>query len=239
MQYSDIKSKVYLFTKSNVNSIPDATMVILVNNALERVESMIMRYDGRWNWDDSNQIDLPIATTSLVTSQQDYSILTSFLNVLRVELKDSNGNWIKLEPFDQSDLKYQTITDYMKTSGTPRQYDLIGNSIFLYPAPNYTQADSLKIYYQRPPSYFVAADTTKQPGINPLYHNLIALYASYDYAIANGLKNANQLMASIQVQEDSMEEDYSNRLNDEPLRLTISTPYGSWWGGFGGWRSGR
>lgn len=240
MTYSDIKTKVYFYTKTNSNSLGDSVIVTLINSAVDRPTSLIMQYDRRWNWDDTNQTDLPIATADLVTNQQDYQLSVAFLEILRVELKDSNGNWTKLEPFNQSDLKYTTLTDYQKTAGTPIQYELIGSSVFLYPKPSYTQTASLKIYYQRPASYFISTDTTKQPGFNSMYHELVPLWASYQYATANGLKNSNQLMAAIQLLEDAMEEDYSNRLADEPLQITIARTGGwGWGGGWGGWRPGR
>lgn len=219
MTYSEIVAKVYLYTKTNSTSLPSDTLVILANNALERVTSLILQSDGRWEWDDTNQTDLPIGVTALVANQQDYSFSVNFLEILRLELKDANGNWNKLTPFDMTDLRYESLTDFLKTAGTPRYYEKLGSSVFLYPPPSYSQANSLKVYFQRPPSYFVAGDTTKQPGFSALYHDLIPLWASYDFAVANGLTNANQIMASIQMKEAALAEDYANRGADEPLRI--------------------
>jgi len=222
MIYTDIKTLVYTLTKTNVTSLSDATMVIFANNALERVASIIMTLDGRWQWDDTNNTDLPIATTNLVSGQQDYSIASSHLAITGVELKDTSGNWVPLTPIDQNDIKYNpSTTDFMKGGGTPRHYDKAGVSIFLYPIPNFSQSASLKIRYQRGPSYFVAGDTTKQPGFNALYHDLIPLWISYNYALANSLSNANQILAEIQRKEEEMRCDYQMRNKDEPLKLKV------------------
>lgn len=219
MIYTDIVSKVYSLTKTNSTSFPATDLVIEANNALERVESLIMQADHRWQFDDTNQTDLPIATTALVTDQQDYAPAVSYLSITRVELKDQVGNWHLLTPFDQTDLYDQSLTDFLKTSGLPTSYDKVGNSIFLYPKPNYSQAASLKLYFKRGPSYFVYNDTTKTPGFNALYHDLVPLWVAYNYALANGLNNANQLFAEITRKEENLQNDYALRGKDEHISL--------------------
>lgn len=225
MTYNDIKSKIYLLTKTNATSFPVADLTILANNALDRVASIIMKSDGRWQWDDTNQTDLPIATTGLVTDQQDYSMDVDHLEVTRVEIKDQNGNWVLIDPIDQQDLYDQSLTDFLKSSGQPRFYDKIGNSFFLYPKPDYTQAASLKVWFKRGPSYFTTSDTTKTPGFSTLYHDLIPLWVSYDYGLANGSSNVNLLMQEIQRKEEALREDYSLRAKDEHIKLSARRSY--------------
>lgn len=222
MTYNDIKSKVYLLTKTNSTSFPNDDLVILANNALDRVTSLILQADGRWQWDDTNQTDLPIATTNLVSGQQDYSLSVDHIEIQRVEAKDSNGNWYLLKPLDKAEIKI-ALNEYFDTDDTPRYYDKVGNSVFLYPAPNYSQSASLKLYFSRPASYFVSGDTTKKPGFNALFHDLIPLWVAYDYGLANGLSNVNLLMQEIQRKETELLESYQKRSKDEPLRFR--TPY--------------
>ena len=174
-----------------------------------------MQSDARWQWDDSNTLDLPIATTGLVASQQDYTLSIAHLDILRVEVMDSNGGWSKLQPIDQADLYGQSLNSFFGTPGGPRYYDKYGQSLFLYPAPDYTQAASLKVYFQRGPEYFTTSDTTKAPGFNTLYHDLIPYWIAYNYAIANGKGNASALMAEIQRKEDALQEDYALRSKDD------------------------
>ena len=45
-----------------------ATFTRYINEALNRVASLIMTADGRWQWDDTNTTDYPIGTTDLVTT---------------------------------------------------------------------------------------------------------------------------------------------------------------------------
>lgn len=219
MTLDQIRTKTYFLTSTNLSSFPDATLVNEANNALERMVSLINAADGRWQFDDTNNTDLPIATTDLVLNQQDYSLATSHLEITRVELKDASGNWQLLQPIDQTDVYNQSLTDFMKTTGTPVYYDKLANSVFLYPTPNYAQSGSLKLYFERGPNYFLTSDTSKQPGFNTLFHDLIPMWIAYNFAIANGKKNASLLLTEIQRKEDALTEYYALRAHDDPIRL--------------------
>ncbi len=222
MNINDIRNKTYFLTStSGIDDFPDEVLIPEANNALERIASLIIQSDGRWQWDDYNNSNLPIATTGLITDQQDYKLQTDHLEVTRMEVLDNNPTptWHKLIPIDQADIVGQSMTSFMSSSGLPIYYDKIGASVFLYPAPNYTQASSLKLYFQRQPSYFVTSDTTKIPGFNSLYHDLIPLWISYNFAMANGKSNANSLMAEITLREDALREDYALRGRDDHIRL--------------------
>jgi len=215
MTFSDICNKVYFLTSTNAASFPIAQITLEANNALDRISSLIMQSDARWQWDDSNNTDLPIATTALVSGQQDYTLAVAHLDILRVEIQGTNGGWSKLQPFDQSDLYSRSLTDFMKTPGAPKYYDKSGASVFLYPPSNYTQAASLKIWFQRGPIYFATTDTSKTPGINVLYHDLIPLWVAYNFALANGKSNSAALQNEIKIKEDALQEDYALRSKDD------------------------
>lgn len=219
MTLNDIRSKIYFLTSTNSTSFPDASLIIEVNNAYERTVALINAADGRWQFDDSNNIDLPIATTDLVANQQDYSLATSHLEITRAEILDSNGNWNRLQSFDQADVYNQSLTDFMKTAGLPIFYDKLANSVFLYPKPNYSQAASLKLFFERGPNEFVTGDTTKQPGFNTLFHDLLPLWVAYNFAIANGKQNAAIIQAEITLREAALQEYYALRSHDDPIRL--------------------
>lgn len=224
MTISDIVTKVYFQTKTNSTSYAAADMLIAINNAYERVASLIINADGRWQWDDSNQTDLPSATTALVASQQDYQLATSHLRITRAELKDTSGTWRLLGPIDQTDESYLALSQIAGTTGVPLYYDKLGGSVFLYPTPNYSQAASLKLYYERSPSLFTSGEVstgTKTPGFNSLYHDLIPLWVSYDYCVANGLQAASGYMQEIVRREAQLQLDYSKRDKDDPARLQM------------------
>lgn len=169
-----------------------------INAWYDRVASLIIKADDRWEWDDNNKTDLPIATTSLVANQQDYSISgESFLKILKVEIKDSSGNWKALTPISLEDKRGESMTDYLKTAGTPVEYDKLGNSIFLYPKPSTTISGGLKVYYQRNVTHFTTASTTTVPGFAELYHRILSYGAAFDYAVANGMNGKMSTLAAL------------------------------------------
>ncbi len=214
--YGDISSntdRLYQFTR-------------LINEGLNRVTALLLSVDGRWQFDDTNYTDLPIGKTNLVTTlgseQQDYAFAVSHLKILGVEVLDSTGNWVQLDPIDQRDIKSGTITDFMKTAGMPQYYDKVGNSILLYPKPAANQVTStqgLKVRFQRPPSYFSYDDTIKTPGFNSLYHNLVALIASRDYAMSKTLQNARGLSDRVLLMETALLDTINNRSKDEQIQI--------------------
>lgn len=229
MTLSDIQNKVYFLTKTNSSNYTNADMLIAINNAYNRVASLILRSDDRWSWDDSNQTDLPSATASLVSSQQQYTLATSHLSIDRVEVKDTAGNWTELDQIDQQMLKgaqKQALASYLSTAGKPLQYDLIGASVLLYPMPNYNQSASLKLYFTRGPAEFTSGQLssgTAVLGFNSLFHELVPLWIAYDFAVANGRKTASGFLAAINLKEAELYRFYGLRNRDMRPRFTVST----------------
>lgn len=220
MTIDQIRQKAYFLTStSGTDDFPDEVLIGEANNALERVGTIIIQSDGRWQWDDYNNSNLPIARTQLNEDQQDYQLEVDYLEVLRMEVIDTDGNPHKLQPIDMVDVHDTSLAGYLNTSGLPMFYDKYGSSVYLYPKPNYTQALSLVIYFQRLPSYFVIADTDKSPGFNGMYHDLIPLWIAYNFALANGKSNAQALMKEITMREDALREDYALRSKDDPIGL--------------------
>jgi len=193
------------------------------NRWLDRVVSLILQADNRWQWDDTNQTDLPIATTSLVANQQDYSISTAgFLRILKVECKNSAGNWIALKQIDINQLKGTAMSEYRKIAGTPAEFDLLGESVFLYPKPSYTSSGGLKVYFQRVPDYFAADDTDQEPGFAAPFHRILSYGAALDYAIAKEMQGKIPLLQNeINKLEVALIDFYSTRNRDFKQRITL------------------
>lgn len=236
MTYAQIQDLVYELTKTNSTSLPVATLNLYTQPAEDRIAQLILSSDAKWQYDDGNRTtDVPIDTMNLVSAQQDYSLAVTYLSLDRVEVKDSSGNWHRLTQIDQQDFKggnSQSLTDYQKTNGLPAEYDLVGTSVFLYPAPNYSQANSLKFFYTRGPLKFDyttskftdgTGSTSSTPGFNSLFHELISLWASYKYAVANEMTNAPGIFAAIQRMENELVAFYGLRDRDTRSRISAST----------------
>ena len=155
----------------------------LINERLKKVNSLIWKATGTWEYDDSNQTDLPIATTDLVDGQQDYSLPSYVQKIMRVEVLDSDGNARALTQIDQSEIS-QALTEYHEDAGLPTAYDLIGGSIFLYPKPSssyVTLTNGLKIYFSRDVVEFNSTATNTEPGFVENFHRMLSIGASLDY----------------------------------------------------------
>lgn len=221
MTFTEILTEARRLVKADSTSYPTSEITESANRALDRAVALIREAEGRWQWDDTNATDLPVATTALTDGIQDYELDATHYEMERVEVQDETGKWTKVHPIDQADIYDQAMSDFLSTAGVPQYYDKVGRSILLYPTPSYTQADSLKVFYKRGPSYFTTSDTTKTPGINPLFHRLLPLNCAYDYAFINQLTVAPSLQDKILTMEDDLINHYARRDRDDKIRLRV------------------
>lgn len=222
MTYSEIVEDINFFCSTTTATYSAANVVRNVNNWYKKCISWILEADNRWQFDDSNNTDLPIATTDLVSGQDNYSFGSDWLKVLRIDVKDSAGAWITLSPIDQSDIigAYDSFED---TDGTPKYFDTVGGSIILKPATSYASADGLKVFFQRSGDDFTVSDTTKTPGFSANFHRVISLGASYDWAIVNNPSKATTLRSEIEQLKTELQTFYGERAKYEKTQLTPKT----------------
>jgi len=184
-----------------------------INEWYKRVNVLIWKSIGTWEYDDSNFSDLPIATTTLVASQQDYEIPSVAQRIDRVEVLNDDGDYQLLKPFDKSEIGL-AMSEYRETAGMPRYYDLVGRSVFLYPKPaagDITTTAGLKIYFSRTVDQFLYTDTTASPGFNVDYHRILSLGAAKDYAISYELNILPYLKGQIDEMEKELKHFYAHR----------------------------
>lgn len=187
-----IVQDTYFEASTNASAYPIADLTRNANTALDNVLTLILGADGKWQFDSTNSTDLPIGTTSLISGQQDYTFDEEYLVIKSIECSDSQGKWTKLIPIDNYD-EPMALSEFATTNGIPKYYDKMGESILLYPAPNYsigvndTPEGGLRAYFQRKIDYFTTSDTTKEPGFAKHLHKYIPLYCSYVYACAKDL----------------------------------------------------
>lgn len=222
MTYSELVSDVKFFIAGDSTKTVDYTAADIntaLNQYYNEVISIILGVNGSWEWDDTNYTNLPVFTDNIVSGQADYSLdldSGTVLNFIKLRIKDSSGTWIDLEPIGHHQKEWIEGED--AASGTPEYYDKVGESIILYPTPNYSSSEGLKIYIQRTPDYFTTGDTTQAPGFNPLYHRYLSLGAALDYCVVNSMTDrANYLMAKLTEMKQRIMADFSRRSRDEKL----------------------
>jgi hypothetical protein len=193
MQFSSLVNKnglvqdTLFMTRSTTGSYPLEEITRNINSEYHNVNRLIWESADDWHFDDSNKTDLPVSTTDLVHNQQDYSIPSTAQRIRRVEVKDINGNYTKLEPLISEDID-GSLKEFMDTPGVPVYYDLVDASIFLYPKPSsasVTTTSGLDIYFDRDISEFTTASTTASPGFATPFHRILSLQAAIDFTEDN------------------------------------------------------
>lgn len=199
----------------------------LANQAQNRVVSLIQENDRRWKWADSNNGTRDIGVTNIVSGQDNYTMEVYHLKIREIRVLNKNGEWKTLTSKDR-----RLMTDTEKNaSGEPESYDVDGNSLMLYPTPDYSATSGLEIHYQGTPDDFEATDTTKEPGFCPLFHRLVSLYPSQDWLLANSTAQnpmthkINNVENLINKMEYSLVEHYRSRDEDEAPKFYLKRTY--------------
>lgn len=205
MTISDINAFARFLSDSDTTSYTAANLLITVNNAYEEVVGkIIVGTNGGWNFDDFNFTTHPIATTTLVSGQQDYAFDTSLLILEGLDVLTKDGIYLELFPIDKSEIRERfgiALSEYAKTNGLPREYDKQGSSVFLYPAPDngitVTLAAGLKAYFKRTASIYTSAEVTtgtKTPGFASPFHPIISYMAALPYCMNYKKDRVSMLM---------------------------------------------
>lgn len=220
-----IAQQVRSFMRVDDTQWPTVKIANSVNNWHDTVTGYAIGADRRFQFDDSNHTKLPIGTTNLISNQAEYSFLTDeqnnpILNLLRIDILDTDGNYRKLQTIDEADIEY-ALDEFESTAGKPLFYDKIADNIIkLYPKPSASVTAGLKFYFQRAGSYFTDADTTKQPGVSPLLHRGYVIAAAYDGAMTLGLENLQFLGDERNKEEEKMKQYFAIRNTDEVIVIT-------------------
>jgi hypothetical protein len=228
MVFSDTTNKAGIVEQTRGLMRVDSTqyptwkIVNSANNWLDYVVSYGIGHDKFLQFDDTNHTKLAEGTSDLTINVTDYSFLTDeqgnpITTLLGISIL-TNSKYVPLTPVDRSQVDMGT---FAQTSGTPTQYDKIADNIIrLDNKPSATVAAGLKYYFQRAGSYFIAADTTKQPGVNPALHRGFVIASAYDGALELGLANTNALSIELEKEKQKLKDYFGTRNNDQPRRLT-------------------
>lgn len=228
MQFSNtstsagILEDIDFICETNSTSYPTADKVRNSNRWYYKAITWILKANRTWEFDDTNLTDLPIATTTMVASQKDYALPTDLLKLIRVEVKDASGNFQTLDPINQDDIKVG-LTEFQETDGMPKYYDIIGNSVFLYPSPSSSQTtltSGLKLYYSREVDAFTSSDTTQEPTIAEPFHRILSYGASFDWFVARGnTQKAGLMRQELAVFQKELRDFYGDR--NENLKTKV------------------
>lgn len=195
LPHKSLIHELWALCDADVTSYPLKDVIRRINAALEELVGRIINADGTWEYDDTNYTDLPVGTGTLIEAQQSYTFAAEYLTIERVKVKDINANWSILTPLSESELGGEAIEEYFTATGMPTHYDIVGDTIYLYPAPTSTSvtlASGLKVHFKRTAKLFTMSDSTTitsgeeddEPGLPSPYHILLAYMAAIPYCMS-------------------------------------------------------
>lgn len=238
MQYSDTTNKNGIVQLAEWGlGLPDgaisgdtynlAIFTSLANSAQFDLMRAIMRHRDGWDIDDTTYTDYAIATTPLVANQRDYPFPTNLLKINRVDISYDGTNYYRVNPIDSAEIGYGIGNDEKvdeKFSVTEPRYDVRANSLFLYPRAD--SADGyIRIEYDREIDKFETTDTTKEPGIDETFHDLLVLNIKLRWAVAQDMEKAKNLKTLYDEKMIELGLYYGDKLPDEELAVVGNTEY--------------
>lgn len=233
-----LTQEITFLTGLDTNAVSDKIRARHANEWYHKAALLAWKSDPDWQFDDPNIatsqsdnswtydatfVGLPRATRDMVDDTRIYRLPTNAFSVERVEVKRSDGNFYVVDPIEESKIPRTNalegaanfaISEFYKTKGMPRYYNLVGANIELFPAPDSTQTTitaGLKIYVARTIDKFISTDSSQEPALPEQFHHILSLGASYDIAVAKGLENAKTLKARLDELFFEMQDYYTKR----------------------------
>jgi hypothetical protein len=195
-----------------------------LNISYDEVVAELYKADPNYKWDDTTNSDYPIARTNLVAGKDNYLLLDSAQVIHRIRVKDQNGSWVTLTSKVRSNL---TDSELSATGGTPDKYFKFGGGVFPLPVPDYGVTKGFEIEFQRSGNHFTITDTTKSPGFNAQFHQILSVKAAKRYALANGMSEKVSMLDNMLTNNqrtglmDKMLEHYQIRSLDEKPKFKV------------------
>lgn len=215
---------LYLLGGITTTDYPLTDMARATNTAKYDLALKTYRAQDSFDFDDGGHTDFPIATTTLVDNQQDYSLPTEFLELRRLEYKDANGDWFKIKEIDDQNIP-EALDEFYETKGLPEYYRVEANSLILYPAPDTTLTGttaSLKATYSRDVNEFSASTTTTEVGFGSVGDRAIAFRVAEEWAGIHRPDRVQYLNEKGTRYEQEYLEHMSHRDRDGNPRLTVA-----------------
>lgn len=214
---SELVSHLRFLAGESSNSLTTEEAVRLLNFGLDRYSYIALTSDGRWQFDDTENTDVPRASATLSSGEISMPLNSTHLGIRFIEVTDSDGNKYRLSPFDRTleDGPTPKTTD----TGQPSKYDYEAGVLYFdrYSDASYT----VTIHFNRSASHLTTANTTQVVGIPTIHTEYIVLFALHRLGFRTGNENRTQLRQELVELERSIQDDLSNRNEDTAERLSV------------------
>jgi len=153
-----IVHEVFRNCGANANTYTIRDIIARVNSALDRFCHLAFQVDGRWSFDDINESSAPIDTQNIVSGINEYKFsdfTEKIINLIKLTVLDGDAveQSLTVESMDSLSQPFTELYDSSNT-GTPTHYLKYGDFIYLRPYPDYSEANGLRVYFNRPASKF-------------------------------------------------------------------------------------
>lgn len=225
MQYSDstysqgLVEDARFLVGANSVSYPIADVTRNINRRWEEAKNFLYLSDGTWQSAETTY------SQNLVSGTQGYTIPRTHVKIMRVEILTVDSSSKRLEAFDKSEIK-NSVRDFENVDGEPRFYEMTGQTMNLYPAPNYASTNGLTWWYQGVPTYFTTTDTTSEPDLIQTVDRYLSVGAALDFAIAKVLANKRDLQEQLLSLKEQLETIANRRHGDVNIVLKTRQPSG-------------
>ena len=222
MTILDLNSRITFLTGLGTSEYLPADRLISVNTNYDKLHSIILDSQDEWDFDDSNYADLPIATTDLVASTGKYGLPATIYRMNKVEINYGAG-MVKANPLDLNETLLSDSELLERITVSNPKYRVFNGTIQMYPTPTADVTGGLQLYFDREVNLFTSAEVTtgtKEPGLDRLWHDYIAIGASFDGAVKFTLNNTATLKTMLDEMESRIRKYYGQRTTDRKFRLT-------------------
>lgn len=224
MNVTTAKAKIREITNTTVNDYSDASLVRDLNSEIAVEQTRINHAREPFGFDDPSYTDLQIATVTLEAGVTKYKITedenaNEVLAVHKVAVL-SDGKYVDV-PRETIAEGNQDVLTSTSSATVPSSYYQIGATIVFTESP--LSGGTFKIWFDRAVSQITTSDTTKELPLPTIYHNLVCYRTAFNYAVDKGLKNTNNILARVQMEEKITETFEENYRADEQTVMTVES----------------
>ncbi len=198
-----------------------------INLAFDDYQNFVKSIAGTWQADDTNHTKYPNMVFNLTSGQQDYTFTedeqgNQVQDIYRVEMKRADGTWVVLKYINEMD-NDTAISSIEVASGTPTEWYVAANGIFLKNPPDYSSTDGIRMFFTRSPSYYTSTGMDDiEPGIPNGHHKYLAWKPAYWYWLPKDTQRAQAYLNEVMRMEESIKDEYAQRIRAQKNRMTVS-----------------
>lgn len=160
---------------TTTTTYPDINLDASINTYVDLFAADILESMDEWDY------QAEIATSDLVSNQQEYVLPSDIIKIKRIEITFDGITWKEVSPMDINERGRANDTTTISQDFVTSEpyYDLMDNSIMLYPIPSSNVTGGIKIWYEKLPDHL--AVVSDEPSFLRLFHKGLCYGAAKDY----------------------------------------------------------